>query len=130
MRDTLRVYKIHLEDKVKRTFSVEAPIIQWMARWAAMALSRFKVGKDRRTAYERQRGKRCKVEVVPFGEKVWFRQLDHEDGKKRSLQTKWQEGVWLGQCRESNETWVGRGGVAVRAWFVMDLGDIQFQKDP
>ena len=83
-----------------------------------MAISRFRVGKDGKTAYERQRGKRCYGGVVPFGERVWFRQLDHEDGKKRSLQTKWQEGVWLGHCRESNETWVGRGGVAVRAWSI------------
>ena len=39
-----------------------------VSRWAAMALSRFKVGKDNNTAYERQRGKRCRIDTVPFGE--------------------------------------------------------------
>ena len=78
-----------------------------MTQWAAMAISRFRVGKDGKTAYERQRGARCKEGVVPFGERVWFRQASHGDGKKRSLHTKWQEGIWLGHCRESNESWVG-----------------------
>ena len=44
---------------------MDLPVMQWMARWAAMAISRFKVGKDRCTAYERQRGKRCSIEVLP-----------------------------------------------------------------
>ena len=63
---------------------------------AAMALSRFKVGKDNKSAYERQRGRKCRVDTVPFGEKVWFRQLTTQDGRKISLQSKWREGVWLG----------------------------------
>ena len=69
IRARLRVYKIQLENKVRREFDVNSSIIQWMARWAAMALSNFKVECGRCTAYERQRGKRCTVEVVPFGEK-------------------------------------------------------------
>ena len=50
VRDMLRVYKIQLEDKVGHSLEVDSPVVQWMTRWAAMALSRFKVGKDRRTA--------------------------------------------------------------------------------
>ena len=61
VRDTMRVCKIHLEEKIGKELAVHLPIDQWMPRWAAMALSRFNVGKDRRTAYERQRGKRCQI---------------------------------------------------------------------
>ena len=42
--------------------------------------------------------------------------MGHGDGKKRSLQTKWQEGIWLGHCRKSNEAWIGTPTKAVRAW--------------
>ena len=40
-----------------------------------MALSRFKVGKHNKTAYERQKSRRCRNDIVPFGEKVWFCQV-------------------------------------------------------
>ena len=103
VRVTVRVYKLHLEDQVNKALEVNSPIVQWMARWAAMALSRFRTGQDSQTAYERQRGRRCNIDTVPFGEKVWFRQLSATDGRKRSLQSKWKEGIWLGHCWESNE---------------------------
>ena len=72
VRDMLRVYKLQLEIRIKHEIEVEAPIMQQMARWAAMAISRFRMGKDNRTAYERQRGKRCTEGVVRFGEKCGF----------------------------------------------------------
>ena len=80
IRDTLRVYKLQLETKLKCDLEIDSPIMQWMARWAAMAISRFRVGKDGNTAYERQRGKRCNEGVVPFGEKVWSDKWTTETG--------------------------------------------------
>ena len=118
LRDMLRVLKLQLEARIKQPLEVDSPVIQWLARWAAMILSRFKVGKDHRTAHERQRGKACRMEVVPFGEKVWFWPLVSKDGRKRSMQARWEEGVWLGHCRESTEVWIGHEGEAVRAWAV------------
>ena len=96
----LRVLKLQLEAKIRQPLEIDSPIIQWLARWSAMDLSRFKVGKDNRTAHERQKGKACRMEVVPFGEKVWFRPLVSKDGRKRSMQARWEEGVWLGHCPE------------------------------
>ena len=37
-----------------------------------MLLFRFKLGDDGKTPYERQKGKKCKQEVVPFAKKVFF----------------------------------------------------------
>lgn len=58
------------------------------------------------------------MEVVPFAEKIWFRRLSEEDGHKRALATKWEEGVWLGHGRGSNEVWIGAPEGAVKAWSV------------
>lgn len=68
-----------------------------------MALSRFKVGNAGKTAYTKQVGKPCKIEVVPFAERVWFRRLGGDQNKKKSLESKWFEGIWLGHSRESSE---------------------------
>ena len=55
-------------------------IMQWLVRWAAMLLSRYRVGEDSKTPYERQKGKACDLEVVLFGE-MWFRTLSESVGK-------------------------------------------------
>ena len=64
-----KVLKMHLKSRLGRTLHTKEPVMHWLARWAAMALSRFHVGKDHKTAYQRQTGKSCNVEVVPFAEK-------------------------------------------------------------
>ena len=92
--------------------------MQWLVRWAAMLLSRFKVGGDGQTAYQRQTGKRCVTEVVPFAETVWYRELHASGDRKRSLNTRWKEGIWLGHARNSSEVLIGTQHGVTRAWAV------------
>ena len=92
-------------------------IMHWLIRWAAMALSSFQVGKDHKTAYQRQTGRPCSVEVVPFGEKVSYRTAP-DTGPKRAMEPKWEEGLWLGHSRHSNEVLVGNKDGIVKAWAI------------
>ena len=113
-----RVLKLQLESKVKRPVEMGEPIMKWLVRWAAMSLSRFQYGRDKKTAYERQTGRPCKADVVPFGERVWFRKLLDSSGKKASMDTRWSEGVWLGHDRGSNEVRIGTTRGIMKAWAV------------
>ena len=54
IRDQARVLKLHMEPKIQREILEYEPIMPWLVRWAAMSVSRFLVGKDGKTAYERQ----------------------------------------------------------------------------
>ena len=58
-----------------KTFGKRSPIFLWIGRWAVICSSRYAVGRDGRTAYERLRGRTCKAVVVPMGEKVWYNTL-------------------------------------------------------
>ena len=115
VRGYVRVFKDMLESKAGQKIPTDAVILQWLVRWAAMLHSRYRVGADGKTAYERQRGRKCKQEVVPFGEKVYYRKLD-QDGKK--LESDWEQGVWLGHARVSNEVLIGTRNGVVRAWAI------------
>ena len=118
IRDMVRVLKLQFESNLGGSVQMSEPIMKWMVRWAAMMLSRFRVSGDSQTAYERQTGRRCQLDVVPFGERVWYRRLSSPDGKKAAMSSKWEEGIWLGHSRCSNEAWIGTGSEAVRAWSV------------
>ena len=93
------------------------PIMHWLIRWAAMILSRFRVGSDGKTAYQRQTGKRC-IDDVPFGEIVWYRELHASGARIRSLATRWKVVVWLGHTHNSSEVLIGTLNGVVRAWAV------------
>ena len=59
IRDMAKVLKMHLESRLGRALHMKEPIMHWLVRWAAMALSRFQVGKDHKKACQRQTGKAC-----------------------------------------------------------------------
>ena len=67
-------------------------ITPWIIRWVAMNISRFQVGIDGMTPYERRRGKRCKIPIVCFGEKIWYKKRDHAKDRNKS------EPGWEKQC--------------------------------
>ena len=60
-REIMKVYKCALEDGIKESLLDDSILLQWMARWAAMAHNRYQVGHDGRTAYQRQLGKPCRL---------------------------------------------------------------------
>ena len=70
MRNLIKVYLDQLEDRAKIKLQSTDPILLWLIRWVAMAYSRFKAGADGKTPYERQKGRKCLLEVVPFGELI------------------------------------------------------------
>ena len=125
LRGMIKVYLNQLEERASVKLQATDPILQWLIRWAAMAYSRFKLGEDGRTAYERQKGRRCCLEVVPFGELVRYKQLGETSQERKSLETIWFEGVWLGHARGSSEALVGTAEGVVRAWTIRRLPEAE-----
>ena len=118
MRNLVKVYLDQLEDKAKIKLQSTDPILLWLIRWVAMAYSRFKVGADGKTNYERQKGRKCLLEVVPSGGGVRFKQLGETAAQRNSLESSWSEGVWLGHARGSSEALVGTASGVIRAWTI------------
>ena len=55
VREYVRVYKEQIEEKANCKLSSSSPVVQWAIRWAAMALSKYQVDSDGKTAYERRK---------------------------------------------------------------------------
>ena len=114
----MKVLKSQLEENTGVTIEGKDNITQWMIRWSAMLPSRFMVGKDDKTAYERRRGRRCEIPTEVFGEKVWYKELKAKSEKKHNMETDWKEGLWLGHARSSNEILIGTREGVIRAWAI------------
>ena len=81
--------KSQVEEKADITIEGKDIITQWMIRWAAMRPSRFLVGKDGKTAYERRRrrGRKCDIPTEILGEKVWYKELGTKTDYRDKLET-------------------------------------------
>ena len=54
-RGLVKVLRDQMEHKTHMTMESSDVIIQWLVRWAAMLYSRYKIGADGKTAYQRQK---------------------------------------------------------------------------
>ena len=80
-RSILKVFKDMIDTKIREEVPSDSQVMQWLVRWAAMLYSRFKVGADGKSSYERQKGRKCKQEVLPFAEKVMYKKLKDSGAK-------------------------------------------------
>ena len=53
-RSLVKVFKDMIEDKTGQEIESDCVVMLWLVRWAAMLYSRFKIGTDGKTSYERQ----------------------------------------------------------------------------
>ena len=113
----------HVQDKAEVEPGAPDVIVLWMVRWAAMMVSRFLVGKDGLTTYERRRGRKCRIPVVAFGEKVWYKEIRRGKERANKLESEWREGLWLGHSRRSNEAIIGTREGVVRAYAVKRMDE-------
>ena len=125
VRDKARVLKLHLQNRIGREVLEDEPAMPWLLRWAAMSMSRFQRGKDGKTPYERQTGRRCELEVVPFAEKVMYRLTEVANERHQALEERWANGIWLGHARHSNEILIGTEKGIVKAWAIRRLPEGQ-----
>ena len=72
-----------------------------------MMASRYLIGKDGKTPYERRRGRTYKMEVVPFGESIWYKAIRGGKAQKDKLDSEWHKGIWFGHNGDNNEMAVG-----------------------
>ena len=117
VREYARVLKEQMEDKMQGVLDAEDDIMQWLVRWAAMMMNRCRVGPDGKTAFEKvRRGRKCRVEIIRFGEKVWYKVL--KPTGKGSMDSAWEEGIWMGHNNKSNEVVIGTAEGVVAAYAI------------
>ena len=119
----------HLQDKAEVEPGASGVIVLWMVRLAAMMVSRFLVGKDGLTAYERMRGRKCRIPVVVFCEKVWYKEIRPGKESANKLESEWREGLWLGHSRRSDEAIIGKREGVVRAYAVKRMDQAKYLQE-
>ena len=80
-------------------------LLPWMVMHAAASCSRFNVGKDGETPYERVKGKPCQRKHIELGECVAGLRPGINDKFKADV--RWMDGVYLGMRDRTDEYLIG-----------------------
>ena len=73
-----------------------------MVEYVSYLVNRCKVGHHGKTAYERCKGKRAKINGIEFWEAVWWKRK-REGGGPGKLTSMWSDGIYVGMKGKSGE---------------------------
>ena len=107
-----RTLRLDLLSRTSIAVGSDLPITSWMVRHAAWLLSHFQTGSaDGKTAYARQFERPYELPVLPFAERVMWKDPTLQPAK---LKSSWGYGLWLGRSQTSNAHLIGtRVGIVV-----------------
>ena len=113
----IRAMKIGLEQRIGVKVTTRWKIIEWIVELSAVLINRCLVGKDGKTAYARLMGKNSSKEILEIGERVLAKVMrGRASGRRQALKARWEDAVWVGIAKRSNEHIVvlEGGGPAIR----------------
>ena len=122
LAEQVRVLRRGLEQRLGLRLSGKHPVTAWLVEHAADLLSKYQVGDDGKTGYERWKGKRFQGEEIEFGEKIHYRENLKARAKQTKLEIRWGEGFYLGRWWRTGEAVIGRTEGILRAGTVRRVG--------
>ena len=87
----VRTYRDALESRYETTLTGKSVMLPWIGKHAAASITRFRVGKDGRSALQRLKGKRCRKDPGEIGECVMY--LKPGTQGKSKADVRWSDGV-------------------------------------
>lgn len=90
------VLRLGLESRLGIKLGGTHPVMTWLVEHAADVLSKYEVGLDGRTAYERSKGKPCTHEMVEFGERIRFKYSKGSRRQDEKMEGKWGRAIFWG----------------------------------
>ena len=80
LKRQMRAMRLALESKLGKALDAKDPVLAWMPSFAADVLSRYRRGRDGKTAWQRETGKQWAKGALQFGEKIMIKEAKERIG--------------------------------------------------
>ena len=125
LESMVRTLKLGIEARIRARVQVRHPIFSWMVEHAADLLTKYVVGVDGRTPYERLKGRAYRGELYEFSQPVFRRVNGKVSGGV--MKARWAPSIWLGKRFVSDEHTVClENGTIVRARGIQPMPDTKW----
>ena len=95
MQGMIRTIRSDIDGRWGEKIDATHSISPWIAEHARFLLTRFEVGRDGKTPYERLKGKSAKVQEMSFAEGILWKRK-RVGGSLGKLTCMWKDGICLG----------------------------------
>ena len=111
----VRAIFLGFQERMKGRVDTRERIVAFIPEYAAYLMNRMCIGKDGKVPYERIKGKKPTILGIEFGEKVLYKVK--MGNKMEKINARWEEGIFVGVRRKSNELWMAtkEGIISVRS---------------
>jgi len=109
----VRAIKFALEERIGRELEGTHPLLAWIPRHASMLMSRYRIAKEGKTAYELMFGKPWNRKLLQYGERAYFKPVNRRDFENleskpkgrhaNDFQSRFQEGHYVGTNPRTGE---------------------------
>ena len=110
----IRSLKDGIEAKIGEAIEKDSPMLAWIVENAGTMITRYRVGEDGKTAYQRLKGKAPSSKLEVLGERVLYLPLKTLV-KKNKLEAKFKYGVLVGINPRTSESLVANAHGTFRA---------------
>ena len=110
----IRSLKDAIESKTGEAIGKDSPMLARSIENAGTMITRYRVGTDGKTAYQRLKGKAPSNSLVPLGERVLYLPLKRA-GRKNKLAAKFKYGVFVGINSRTSESLIANAHGTFRA---------------
>ncbi len=103
IKGQMRSIRYSLESKLGCKLSNNDDLLKWIPHFAADIISKFRRGRDGKTAYEKELGRKWSRQALEFGEKIMLRIAEEVPGRpKRDWKQRLVEARFIGYHSRSN----------------------------
>ena len=96
VKEMVRVHLSALEKNISGTIPSNHPVITWLVPHSAECITKYMMGKDGNTPFQRMFGKSARDEALEFGERLLWRK--RKSGVHNTdLNGRYLSGIWLGK---------------------------------
>ena len=106
LKRQVRAILSDLQDRLGFEIDPTHPCLVWLARHAAFLLTRFRVGTDGKTAYERTYGRSWRTPLVRYGEHILYRPRANQDGRRNGIAPRVSLGMYVGTGTRNSDVFV------------------------
>ena len=99
----IRRWKDAIEKELGCTLEAANVLIPYIVQHAGTVITRYRVGSDGMTPYQRLKGKMASEKVLPLGEKVLYMPLRDKRERNNKLEPRFLCGIWSGISARSGE---------------------------
>ena len=98
----IRSMRSVIEERINTEVSRSSNVLCWLVEFAALVISRYSVGHDGKTLYERLKDKKSNMFGFEFGDRVLIRRVP-VSSKLAKLDSLWNAGVFVGYRSTTGE---------------------------